>query len=206
MKGFSLFIWTIVIISSVYVVSSFFSGFDVSKVDPEIKKNVFGDRVEEISTTSLSTTTTSSTASSTITIAKDPKYFGYDGVYYRKSDLPSGFRKIYTPTGSIYVKISDDEQERETGLSGITSIDKDVGMLFIFGDSKIRNFWMKDMNFPLDMVWIGENKKVLSVSENILPESYPNSISSSEPAKYVLELNAFMAKMIGLKAGSSIVF
>ena len=90
----------------------------------------------------------------------------------------------------IKAEIADNDEKRNTGLSGRKSLEKNDGMLFVFQLPSKYSFWMKDMRFPLDIIWIDENKKIIAISENISPETYPASFSPSEPVKYVLEVNA----------------
>lgn len=104
----------------------------------------------------------------------------------------------------IVVEIADDDKERNQGLSGRKSLGKNEGMLFIFPLSAKYSFWMKDMNFALDIIWIDENKQVSAVSKNIVPETYPASFSPSDTVKYVLEVNAGWAEKNNIKEGDFI--
>lgn len=101
----------------------------------------------------------------------------------------------------VAVEIVDNDEKRRLGLSGRKSLGKNEGMLFIFSLPARHSFWMKDMNFPLDIIWINENNQILAVSKNIVPETYPASFSPSEPVKYVLEVNAGWAEKNDIKTG-----
>lgn len=90
----------------------------------------------------------------------------------------------------IQVEIADTEEKRSRGLSGRKNLPEDSGMLFLFELPAEYSFWMKDMRFSLDIIWIDENKKIVAISENISPNTYPNSFSPSQNVKYVLEVNA----------------
>jgi uncharacterized protein len=90
------------------------------------------------------------------------------------------------------VKVAQTQEEYFKGLSGYESLDKTVGMLFIFDDYKIRNFVMRDMNFPLDIVWIKDDQ-VIDCEQNvqIYDENIDiSSVNSLEAINYVLEVNA----------------
>lgn len=102
----------------------------------------------------------------------------------------------------ISVEIADEAEERWQGLSGRKSIDKDSGMLFIFPQKQVQNFWMKDMNFPLDIIWIADNK-VVKIDENLPPAGPEPDItySSVHPVNYVLEVNAGFAAERGIRVG-----
>lgn len=104
----------------------------------------------------------------------------------------------------IKVEIADSEEKRNKGLSGRKKLGENDGMLFIFEITAQYSFWMKDMRFPLDIIWIDENKKIVAISENISPDTYPASFSPSDPVKYVLEVNAGWAEKNGVEAGNFI--
>ncbi len=92
--------------------------------------------------------------------------------------------------------------EWEQGLSGKEKLKENEGMLFVFPDSAVREFWMKDMNFALDIIWIDSAWKVLDTAENATPESYPNIFRSPDGVKYVLEVNAGTAEHLRVFPGS----
>lgn len=77
-------------------------------------------------------------------------------------------------------------------------------MLFVFPQVGIYSFWMKDMNFPLDIVWIDENNTVVDRVINALPESYPKTFTPHASAARVLELPANTADMYGFTVGARI--
>jgi len=76
------------------------------------------------------------------------------------------------------------------GLGGRSSLPQDKGMLFVFPTVAIQCFWMKDMKFPIDMIWTNPTKQVVHIQANVSPSTYPNTFCPSTPAKYVIELNA----------------
>jgi uncharacterized membrane protein (UPF0127 family) len=92
------------------------------------------------------------------------------------------------------------------GLSGRTSMPQDQGMLFIFDHSAKHCFWMKDMHFPLDILWMDGNKTVVHVETNVQPDSYPQSFCPDQNARYVLELNAGVAAKAHLAEYSRLQF
>lgn len=77
------------------------------------------------------------------------------------------------------------------------------GMLFVFPNETVRNFWMKNTYLPLDIVYINAGGKIVHIAENAVPLSTEN-ISSVEPAQYVLEIPAGAAKTYDLKPGDTI--
>lgn len=90
----------------------------------------------------------------------------------------------------IKARIADSAGEREKGLSSQKSLKSDEGILFVFDKSGYYGFWMKEMNFPIDIIWIDENWKVIGINKNLKPESYPKIYYPPKPVKYVLEISA----------------
>lgn len=97
-------------------------------------------------------------------------------------------------TVTYVVEVADTPAARERGLSGRESLAEKTGMLFVFEKSLIPGFWMKDMRFPIDIVWIRENKTVAGVVENFTPASFPRVENPDEPVRYVLEIPAGTVK------------
>jgi len=113
---------------------------------------------------------------------------------------------IRTPQGVISALVADTAMSRERGLSGRSSLSADESMLFIFSDPGLHAFWMKDMRFSLDLVWIGADKKITAISRDVSPDSYPKIFLPPRPVSYVLELNAGAAQNFGLEAGAALIF
>ena len=78
----------------------------------------------------------------------------------------------------VRVEIRDDTNGRNLGLSGRSSLAENEGMLFIFDTPAVYEFWMKDMNFPLDFIWIN-NGLVVDLSEHIPP---PDKLTNEPPS------------------------
>ena len=101
----------------------------------------------------------------------------------------------------LTVEIADSQEERERGLSERASLDDDKGMLFIFKNPGRYGFWMKDMSFPIDIIWIDESWKIVDIKTNVSPATYPKSFFSVRSAKYVLETNAGFVNKNNIKLG-----
>lgn len=104
----------------------------------------------------------------------------------------------------IPVEVVDSDSARARGLSGRAMLAPETGMLFHFDDEGIYPFWMKDMKFPIDIVWI-RNGTVVDITENMQPPVVGQDIPSYVPrvsADAVLELNAGEAQKFGIKIGS----
>ena len=107
----------------------------------------------------------------------------------------------------IKVLIADEPAEQTRGLSDRPRLEADQGMLFIFPKSQIRSFWMKNMRFPIDIIWIEDNK-IINISKNLPPEGQQpqNHYSSDKPANYVLEVNAGFVEEHSIEVADKIIF
>ena len=117
------------------------------------------------------------------------------------------FRNIKINGADIQVEIADTPEKQEKGLSGRDSLPEGQGMLFVFPKSDHYSFWMKDMKFGLDFVWI-EGDKVVEITPRVRPEDYqpPKAMISGEKVDKVLEISAGMAEKLSVKVGDSVGF
>jgi uncharacterized membrane protein (UPF0127 family) len=106
----------------------------------------------------------------------------------------------------IEVEIVDTPSGRELGLSHRESLESGQGMLFVFEKVGNYSFWMKDMNFSIDIVWIDENWRIVGVARDILPETYPASFRPPQPVRYVLEVPGGFFDAQNLSVGNLINF
>lgn len=115
---------------------------------------------------------------------------------------------ITTPNGVIEAEVVDTNASRELGLSGRSKLSPNEGMLFVFDMPGKYGFWMKDMKFPLDILWINKDGIVVALERNFTPESYfekpPKTSINNPEAIYVLEINAGRAEEYGLFLGTKI--
>jgi len=103
------------------------------------------------------------------------------------------------------IEIADNDYEIQTGLMHRKSMQNDRAMLFIFPDSRMRSFYMKDTYISLDIIYIDKNKHIVSIQENSKPLD-ETSLPSKFPAQYVLEINGGLAKELNLNVGDRIEF
>ncbi|MCX6785309.1 MAG: DUF192 domain-containing protein [Candidatus Komeilibacteria bacterium] len=104
---------------------------------------------------------------------------------------------------ALTVEVAKTPSQMAQGLSGRTDLCASCGMLFSYNDSAIRTFWMKNMNFPLDFIWIS-GQKIVGLSQNvpITDESGKVKILSSfRPVNRVLELSAGWIGQNSVKIG-----
>lgn len=105
---------------------------------------------------------------------------------------------------TINVDVADEPQEITVGLGGRDSLEQDRGMLFIMPQPIVASFWMKDMKFPIDFVWIDEGKHILAITPSIGVDSYPITFSPPSAVKYVLEVNAGLSAHLGWLPGDEV--
>ncbi len=107
--------------------------------------------------------------------------------------------------GKIFqVEVVSAAEKRTLGLSGRTRLGDDQGMLFVFERDAKHSFWMKNMNFSLDIVWIDKFGSVVHVERKVSPESWPKSFVPAKAARYVLEVRA--GQLSRLNSGDRVHF
>jgi uncharacterized membrane protein (UPF0127 family) len=110
------------------------------------------------------------------------------------------------------IDIAEGKEETQMGLSGRKSMCDTCGMFFIFEGESNYAFWMKDMSFDIDIIFIDGNKKIVEIYSDVKKEGYnkkspelSEKIKNTKPAIYVLEVNAGKAKEHNFKIGDSVV-
>ncbi len=121
----------------------------------------------------------------------------------KEADI-TALRAITIGGVSVSVEVADTASLREQGLSGRSDLPKGQGMLFVFDTDGAWGIWMKDMQFPIDIVWADASGTVITVAANVAPETYPEVFNPSAPARYVLELPAGFAAAHGIVEGTVI--
>ena len=107
-------------------------------------------------------------------------------------------------TAHFNVEIAATSEQREQGLMCRANLKDDYGMLFEFGDSSERTFWMKDTISGLDIIYIGGDGRIVSIAKDAKPLDW-TPLPSHGDATGVLEIKAGMSDKLGLKAGDSVV-
>jgi uncharacterized membrane protein (UPF0127 family) len=92
------------------------------------------------------------------------------------------------------------------GLGNRIWLPENKGMLFEFGKPAVQCFWMKDMHFPLDMIWVSSGKRVEYLQTSVSPDSYPHTYCPNVQAKYVIELNAGEVNKTSIYTGETLHF
>ncbi len=105
------------------------------------------------------------------------------------------------------VELATTTQERAQGLMGRNKLDAGRGMLFVFEDEGNHSFWMKDMKFALDIIWLNTGREIVYISSYTQPCELLKPCPSITPpvrARYVLEVGAGEAYELGI--GDKAVF
>ena len=106
------------------------------------------------------------------------------------------------------IEVVSKSEELQRGLQFRESMPKNHGMLFVFQGMYPYPFWMKDTKIPLDMIWMDDSRRVVYIASAVPPclkDPCP-TYTPTEPALYVLELNAGEAKRIGLEKENQVIF
>jgi len=137
-------------------------------------------------------------------------FFG--GVYYflqqqtlAENHVGAHFQKPNgSKTSALQLELADSFPEREAGLMFRKEMPAGNGMLFVFPESKIQSFWMKNTYLSLDIIFINEDKKVVGILKNVPPlNTEPRSVGI--PSKYVVELVAGESERLNISVGETLL-
>lgn len=132
--------------------------------------------------------------------------------YLQKGGQLAFFKKGPTITidnRSFELKVASSQKEKEIGLSETKSLPENQGMIFLFEKSGYYSFWMKDMKFSIDIIYIN-NDKIVTIFNNVAPPKGQNEsltvYALAEPSDRVLEIKAGLSKMYNFKKGDSVKY
>lgn len=117
---------------------------------------------------------------------------------------------VYADIGieTYLLEVADNWRARMIGLSDRENLGRNMGMVFVFGHLGRQSFWMKDMKFPLDFIWL-KGDQVVRLDERIPAPSEtekPVSLETSHEVEKVIELHAGEIRNSGIKIGDFIHF
>ena len=122
------------------------------------------------------------------------------GTFYLQSS-----NKVCFEEKCIKVEIAETPEEQKQGLMFRQNLDENRGMLFIYPKESRREFWMKNTNIPLDIIWIDSKQQIIKITKaNPCLEDPCETYSSSIPAQYVLEVNQGFTDRYGIKIGDRV--
>ncbi len=113
---------------------------------------------------------------------------------------------------TINVQVASTSLQQEQGLSGRTGLKENEGLLFVFSKPDTYRFWMKDMLFPIDIIWldpydgINFGARVVYIKKDARPELFPETYGPKDSAQYVLEVVSGFSDKNNLKVGDKVEF
>jgi uncharacterized membrane protein (UPF0127 family) len=119
--------------------------------------------------------------------------------------------KVEIGTHVFTAEVAKSESEKEIGLSSRSSIAEDRGMIFIFDTPGMYSFWMKKMQFPLDLIFIKDDK-IVTIFKQVTPPPSDIDIADNQLPIYtpqsdinkVLEINSGLVDKYGIKVGDTV--
>lgn len=116
-------------------------------------------------------------------------------------DMPLVTFNEQTP---LRVTVLTEQAELVRGLSGRESLGPTEGMLFVFSKDDYHGIWMKDMLFPIDIVWVNRDGVIVDIAQSVRPDTYPTVFEPSVPARFVIETNAYFTDSFGIRKGDTV--
>lgn len=118
-------------------------------------------------------------------------------------DTPYVFELQSGKQETVYLEVADTPEKFEKGLMYREKMPENAGMLFQLEYPRVLVMWMKNTIMPLDMIFFGEDGKIVKIVENTTPYSLDH-IHPGQPVMGVVELNAGSAQRLGIKVGDKI--
>jgi hypothetical protein len=118
-----------------------------------------------------------------------------------KNKIENRTKNLLIASTTISIEIASSSEQMMRGLSGRMSLEDGKGMLFIFNDLGNHGFWMKEMYFPIDIIFINENFDVVGIKKSLLTSTYPEIFGEEFVSKYVLEVPAGFVDKNQIKVG-----
>ena len=113
-------------------------------------------------------------------------------------------KTVLLKNNKILVIVAQSEVEKERGLGGRDGLKENEGMLFVFDKPNTSGFWMKDMKFSIDIVWIRDDK-VIDIKKSVSKDTYPTIFYPKESANMVLELPSGFCDTHNITVGDSFI-
>lgn len=128
-----------------------------------------------------------------------------------KSSAPNGVWRIKIKTLDVNATVAASSEDQKKGLGKRESLPLNEGIIFVFDQLGSYSFWMKDMKFAIDIIWLDENKKVVDIATNApaQPDKSDRDLTLYKPksdAKYVLEVNAGLSSLNNIQVGDQAAF
>lgn len=100
--------------------------------------------------------------------------------------------------------VADSEDKRTQGLSGTKELKEDYAMLFMFDKPGKYGIWMKDMKYPIDIMWFDNRLNLIHYEDSVHPDTFPKTFRPPSEALYVVETNAGIRQAENLQLGNKL--
>ena len=134
--------------------------------------------------------------------------FIFWAVFCPASYAQEAVKPVCLKNACVEAEIADTDVQRQRGLMYRESLPENKGMLFIFDYEARHSFWMKNTRFPLDIIWIDKDKRVVDIKPAVSPcaETSCEGLIPRDKALYVLEVNAGFAQKKKIQIGDKVSF
>lgn len=105
---------------------------------------------------------------------------------------------------TVKASIADSWPERILGLSNTPFLPEDTVKFFAFDSDGYHSIWMKDMNYAIDIIWTDENGSIVYIVSDATPESYPDTFTPDQPARFVIETVSGFVKKQQIAVGDKV--
>lgn len=117
-------------------------------------------------------------------------------------------KEVAVGTARVLAEVAETPEERAKGLAGRAQFGESEGMLFVLPKNSFPSFWMKDMKFPIDIIWVDE-EKVVKIHKDVQPEPEKKEADFTlyrpdSPVDYVLEVTAGFSDKNSVKVGDKL--
>ena len=105
---------------------------------------------------------------------------------------------------AVEASVAATPEERRRGLSNTPFLPPDVVKLFVFDEPGEWGFWMRDMSYPIDIIWLDEAGEVVHIEAAVHPDTYPETFTPDVPALYVVETEAGFVAEHDIQIGTAV--
>ena len=112
--------------------------------------------------------------------------------------------QIHLGNTPLRVDVLTTPEERTIGLSGRTSLSPTEGALFVFPNNGYHGIWMRNMQFPIDIIWVDENLQIVDIEKNVTPSTFPRIFEPRVPARFVIETNSNFTSSFDITVGEKV--
>ena len=125
-------------------------------------------------------------------------------IFFAKTN--NNIAKVQIGDVNYSLELVNTDTTRQQGLSGKPNLQPNTGMLFDFKQDGYWQIWMKEMNFAIDILWLNNQKQVVGVKTEALPQNYPESYGAEQQSQYVIELPAGSVNERNIKIGDTLTW